>query len=308
MDDKDGLYFSFDEQEEQPAEKEVKAEEGSNRTFLIGAIVLAAVFVLGICAVVAYLFFGRQLTGGTAQQVSPNELTNNAAMTALAFTQTASFLTQSAPTTAPTNTATQVKASATPTSSISLTTPVGGTQIAEVTSVTGTPGTLAPGTTGTAGTPGTPGTPKTTGTAGPTPTKGLGGAQPTSTATKAGTPGTPAAPAGGAGGTVTPTLKPTSSIIEVTPLGGGATPTRIVSGVAGGAASATPTSSIVEVTGAPGGGGGVATGQGGPFTVTASATLPQGGFGGGVGLAGAGLLAVLLVIVVIVVRKIRLQP
>lgn len=281
MDDKDGLYFSFDEQGEPQPEKEVKAEEGQNRTFLIGAIALAAVFVLGICAVVAFLFFGNQLKGGVAQGPSPNELTNQYLMTQVAFTQTANALTQSAPTAEATQTPSKAKATSTPTSSISQVTPlgVGGTQIAEVTSG-----------------PGTPGTP-TSSIAEVTVTKGLSGA--VSTPGK-GT-GTPSVSA-------TPTTKPTSSIIEVTPLGGGPTPTRMISGVGG-----TATSSIIEVSpGGQGGGsisgaGGTPTGQGGPIQPSLTATLPKGGFGGGVGLAGAGLLAVLLVIVVVVVRKIRLQ-
>jgi hypothetical protein len=259
--------------------------------------VLAAVFVLGICAVVGYLFFGKQLTGqGTGgEQVSANQVTNEFLMTQAAFTQTAVFLTQSAPTAIPTVTPTTAKATTTPTSSISQITPIGGK--------TGTPGTQAAGTTGTPGTP-----------SGPveiTVTKGLSGAATTpapgtgtALAGVTGTPGTPAPPPSGGG-----TIIPTSSIIEVTPLGGGPTPTKNVSGVGG-----SPTSSIVEIggSGTPGGqgggsGGGTPTGQGGPIQPSITATLPQGGLAEGVGLASAGLLAMLLVVVVIIVRKIRLQ-
>jgi hypothetical protein len=95
--------------------------------------------------------------------------------------------------------------------------------------------------------------------------------------------------------------------VEVTPLGGGVTPTKNVSGVGGSA-----TSSILEISPTGGSGGGAVvgqtpTGKGGPFQPGVTATMPQTGFSGGAGLAGAGLLAMLLVIVVVVVRKIRLN-
>jgi hypothetical protein len=208
MNDDDNLYFSFDDEE--AADETPEAEEGQNRSFLIGALVLAAVFVLGICAVLLYLFVYRpsQVAGG-----SDIALTNAANMTAYAITQTAQSqaqtgVTQPAGTQETTQPAvTTVEPSATPTLEVDLTLTVEqatgeateataeatteGTQVAEVTPVGGT--------------------------ASPTPLK----------------PAT------------TPGVTPTSGIIEVTPLGG-ATPTRIAGGTTGGTTggiggAATPT-------------------------------------------------------------------
>src|SRR5688572_28464080 len=86
MMDDDNLYFSFDDEPE--ADETPEAEEGQNRSFLVGIAVLAGVFVLGICAVLIYLFVLRP--DGT--QVSDNELTNIANMTAFAITQTQQVL------------------------------------------------------------------------------------------------------------------------------------------------------------------------------------------------------------------------
>src|SRR5688572_25413795 len=73
MEDDDNLYFNFDDDE--AGDDSPEAEEGQNRSFLIGAIVLGAVFVLGICAVVLFLIFGRQ---NAPPVVSDNDLTNQA--------------------------------------------------------------------------------------------------------------------------------------------------------------------------------------------------------------------------------------
>lgn len=91
----DDLAVSFDDEEEE----ELEAEEGPNRAFLIGAIILAAIFVLGLCVVLALVYLGPGR--GEAAEVSPNELTNNANMTLAAQTATAAFLTQQAPTEVP---------------------------------------------------------------------------------------------------------------------------------------------------------------------------------------------------------------
>src|SRR5574337_1123716 len=97
MDDKDSLYFSFDDQEEPEADQaDAKEEEGSNRGFLIGAAALAAIFLIGICVIVLYLFVLRPQQTAQNQGPSANELTNNANMTLYAMTQTADFPTQSA--------------------------------------------------------------------------------------------------------------------------------------------------------------------------------------------------------------------
>jgi hypothetical protein len=74
----------------------------------------------------------------------------------------------------------------------------------------------------------------------------------------------------------------------VTPLGGQPTPTRVAQ--------------------TPGGPGATATGVGGPVQPTAVQTaLPETGFEGGTGLAGAGALAALLVAVVVIARRLRLK-
>ncbi len=96
------------------------------------------------------------------------------------------------------------------------------------------------------------------------------------------TPGTPGAETPTA--LVEVTAEPTSGLIEVTPLGGGGGPTAE-------------------------GGTGVPTGVGGPIgaSVTPTETLPQTGFAGGVGLAGAGLAALALVAIVVITRRTRLK-
>jgi cytoskeletal protein RodZ len=94
MDD-DNLYFSFDDEEEDAAPE---VEESQNRSFLIGAIALAAVFVLGICAVVIWAVVIQPRQG---TQVSDIELTNAANMTLAAATQTSQFMTDTAPTVPP---------------------------------------------------------------------------------------------------------------------------------------------------------------------------------------------------------------
>jgi len=87
----DDLSFGGDEEEEELVE-----EERPNRSFMIGAIALAAVFLIGICAVVGLILWPR-LSGQQAAQVSPNELTNNYNMTMAAQTATSALLTQQAP-------------------------------------------------------------------------------------------------------------------------------------------------------------------------------------------------------------------
>ncbi len=261
MKDDDSLYFSFDDQEEgEEEEDQVQAEEGQNKSFLYGIIALAAVFFLILCLGVGYIFLRPQLSGllgGQPTQVSSNELTNQANMAAFALTQTAAFETQTAPTEPSTITSPTPRTSPTPTSGVAVTvigtgTAEGaaeGTQVAEITPGAGTP-----------------------------------------TAEK--TPGATSqtTPTVRASGLVTPTqIRPTSSIIEVTPLGGsGATPTRIVSGVGGTVSPA-------------------ATGVGGPIQPTVQATLPNTGFAGSTGLLGAGFLAIVLVAVVVIARRIRLH-
>lgn len=96
MEDNDDLYFSFDDDEDVPADPDaiIEGEESQNRTFLIGAIILAAIFVIGIAVVAILVFFPRD---GGEPQVSANELTNQANMTLYAATQTAAFETQQAP-------------------------------------------------------------------------------------------------------------------------------------------------------------------------------------------------------------------
>jgi cytoskeletal protein RodZ len=219
MDDKDSLYFSFDDQEEPAADQaDVTQEEGSNRGFLIGAGVLAALFLIGICVIVLYLFVLRPQQTAQNQGPSPNELTNNANMTLFAATQTADFQTQSAATEPPSPTS-AAQTTATPTSGLVAVTPktpvsaVGG----------GTPGT--PGTSGLGGaqstTTGTPGT--------AAPSSGSPTASIIEVTVLGGTPGSGSALGGGSGATQG-TAKPTSSIIEVTASGGsggGSQPTGV---------------------------------------------------------------------------------
>jgi hypothetical protein len=272
MKDDDSLYFSFDDQDEPEEEEErAQAEEGQNKTFLYGIIALAAIFVLTLCLGIGYVVWGKNLLSGGTAQVSPNELTNQAN---IATYNAAQALTQNAPT--PTSAqvvAPTLETSPTPTSGIAVTVigteTVEGTEVAEITPG---PGTEAAETT-------EAGTQPAATTGAGTPTAQASGV---TTATKA------------VSGLVTPTsIKPTSSIIEVTPLGGGATPTRLVSGVGGTATGGAATAN--------------ATGVGGPFQPTVQPTLPTTGFAGGAGLLGAGFLAIALVAVVVVVRRIRLH-
>lgn len=262
MNDDDSLYFSFDDQDEGEEEEDLaEAEEGQNKSFLYGIVALAAIFFLIVCLGIGYIAFRQQITemlGGQQAQVSPNELTNQANMAAFALTQTAAFEEQLAPTDVPDMASPTPQTSPTPTSGVEVT--VIGTEAPE-------------GTEGTQVAEITPGaieeTPGAADQATPTPR---------------------------VSGLVTPTsIMPTSSIIEVTPLGGGPTPTRIVSGLGG---TVTP------------GGTPVATGvggAGGPIQPTVQATLPTTGFAGSAGLLGVGFLAIVLVAVVVIVRRIRLH-
>jgi hypothetical protein len=97
MDEYDDLYPDFGEEEEETEAGVVEAEESSNRTFLVGAIILGAVFVLGIAVVAVLMIMGR----GKQPQVSANELTNQAVEQLFSATETAQYLTQSAPTPIP---------------------------------------------------------------------------------------------------------------------------------------------------------------------------------------------------------------
>jgi flagellar basal body-associated protein FliL len=237
-DDNDNLYFSFDDEEE---EEGVEAEESQNRAFLIGAIILAAVFVLGICAIVIFFVIKPSNLVGGGGGVSDIELTNSANMTLAAATQTAAFE--------------ALQATETPIEE--------PTEIAEVTEEVTAPS--------------------------PTPTS-LIQVTPLTSGTQ-----TAEAEEGQGGGEAT--AEGTSEIIVVTPLGGEeeeATPTSRPTGVGGpiGATSefATPTPR-----------------SGGAIEPQAAATLPQTGFSGGVGFAGAGLLAVALVAVIVITRRIRMK-
>jgi hypothetical protein len=234
-DDNDNLYFSFDDEEE---EEGVEAEESQNRAFLIGAIILAAVFVLGICAIVIFFVIKPSNLLGGGGGVSDIELTNSANLTLAAATQTAAFE--------------AFQATETPTEA--------PTEVAEVTEEVTAPS-----------------------------------ATPTSLIQVTPLTGTQTAQAEGGGGEAT--AEGTSEIIVVTPLGGEeeeGTPTARPTGVGGpiGATSefATPTPR-----------------SGGPIEPQAAATLPQTGFSGGVGFAGAGLLAVALVAVIVITRRIRMK-
>jgi hypothetical protein len=83
----DGPFIPDFSEEEPLEEEEVEAEEGPNRAFLIGAILLAAVFVIGLC-VALYLIL-RGPSRQAAEQAAAIEATNNANMTAAAQTATA---------------------------------------------------------------------------------------------------------------------------------------------------------------------------------------------------------------------------
>jgi hypothetical protein len=120
-------------------DEDVEEEESSNRTFIIGAIILGAVFVIGICIVLVVIFSRNGLFGGGQQaEVSPNELTNQVNATYSAETQAAVFETQQAaaeepieteePTEAPTElpTATSVPPTAVPTELAEVTAEIGG--------------------------------------------------------------------------------------------------------------------------------------------------------------------------------------
>lgn len=283
MNDDDNLYFSFDDEQ---GEDEPAAEESQNRSFLIGALVLAAVFVLGICAVLIYLFV---LQPQQAAETNDIALTNAYNMTMAAATQTA-LAGAGIPTQEPVETTPAPggetggeeqpgDATATSTPEVGLTVeveegtgipspdvgvPEGTEEGAEGTAEATTEGTVE-------ATEEATGEPETGGTAIAEVTQGP--ASPT-----------PLRPA------VSPTAVSTSGIIEVTPLGG-PTPTQM--------AGAQQT---------PGTGGGQATqSAGGPIQPTAVGTLPTTGSTSTFGLFGAGLLAVALAAVVMIVRYMRLK-
>ncbi|MBN1122591.1 MAG: hypothetical protein JXJ17_16055 [Anaerolineae bacterium] len=113
MDEYDDLYPDFGEEEEETEAGVVEAEESSNRTFLVGAIILGAVFVLGIAVVAILMIMGR----GKEPEVSANELTNQAVEQLFSATETAQYLTQSAPTEIP-PTETPIPPTLTPTTMI----------------------------------------------------------------------------------------------------------------------------------------------------------------------------------------------
>jgi cytoskeletal protein RodZ len=113
MDEYDDLYPDFGEEEEETEAGVVEAEESSNRTFLVGAIILGAVFVLGIAVVAILMILGR----GKEPEVSANELTNQAVEQLFSATETAQYLTQSAPTVIP-PTETPIPPTLTPTTMI----------------------------------------------------------------------------------------------------------------------------------------------------------------------------------------------
>jgi hypothetical protein len=92
MDDNDDLIFSFEDEDDDedmfPVEEdEAAGEERSNRGFIIGIVVLAVLFLVGVAAIVALVLSSR----GGEPPISPNELTNQANMTLIAATQTAEF-------------------------------------------------------------------------------------------------------------------------------------------------------------------------------------------------------------------------
>ncbi len=205
MDDKDDLYFSFDEEEEAGEEgEEIKAAESKNRAFLIGAIALAAVFGIGICVVIVLVLAPRLglLGGGGTPAISENEIINMTNEALFAATQTASFQTQMAPTATPAEVATTPAPvpSATPTSALAVTvaaspTPA-GPEVAQVT----------PAETEGEGTPSEPTTPPAAPTSGLIEVTPLGGglaATPTAIAAGGGVQPT------GVGGPIQPTVEPT---------------------------------------------------------------------------------------------------
>ena len=149
----DDFDVAFGDEEEEEGEEGLVEERGPNRAFLIGAIALAAVFLVGLCAIVGLVFL-PQLTGRQAAEVSPIEQTNNFNMTMAAETATSALLTQQAPpaaeTTAPPEVA-PTEATITPTSGIIITTPTGegGPQEAGATPEEETPTPRLPGGTAT---------------------------------------------------------------------------------------------------------------------------------------------------------------
>jgi hypothetical protein len=305
MDD-NNLIFSFEDEE--PEDEDLEAEEGQNRAFLIGALALAGVLMVGICLVV-YLVVIRPRQQGQGQ-VSEVELTNQAnqatATEVTSLKLTANYETQTAPTATPEEIEETeepvVEASPTPTSGVTVTV----MEEEAPTEEEGTPGVEEEeGTPGAEEEEGTPGAEEEEGTPGAEEEEGTPGVE-----EEEETPGaeeeegTPAAE--GEEGEATPTslvpadtLAPTSIIIEVTPLGGGrATPTPIAvaegeeGAGGGGEATATPITPAI----------------GGPIEPTASPTLPTTGLlGSGPGLAGVGLLALALVGVAVIVRRLRLK-
>ena len=76
----DGPFIPDFSEEEPFEEEEIEAEDGPNRAFLIGAIILAAVFVIGLC-VALYLILGGPARQA-ADQAAAIEATNAANMTA----------------------------------------------------------------------------------------------------------------------------------------------------------------------------------------------------------------------------------
>ncbi len=162
----DDLIFSFDEEgPEEEGARSVEAEEAQNRTFLVVAGILGALFVLGL-VFIGILLLTRKPAGPSVSEI---ELTNQALMTLAAATQTADFLTLSAPTETPppppTATATWTVAPPTPTEEeeeVATPTALAGTPTEEAT-VEGTPIEVTP--------IGEEGTPQPTGIGGPlTPT------------------------------------------------------------------------------------------------------------------------------------------
>lgn len=103
-DDPGDLYFSFDEEdggfEDSPYDAGSDPEPPTggtapkNRTFLIAVIALALISLIGIGILAAVFLLGD----GLGNQVSDNELTNQANMTLFASTQTAEFENQIPPT------------------------------------------------------------------------------------------------------------------------------------------------------------------------------------------------------------------
>jgi hypothetical protein len=126
MADLDELLPDFDGEEGEAGEGRMAAEEGQNRAFLIGAIILASVFVVGIALIALFLFRG----GGRGPAVSDTELTNQANMTLYAATQTSQFQTETAPTPAPA-TSVPTRRPATDVPTAVATEP--GTEVAEIT-------------------------------------------------------------------------------------------------------------------------------------------------------------------------------